>query len=138
MVNNAEEMGEASEYSAEEAQKVISTLEETLDPLADLTAAWDAHNAMLETTITDYELLGETIQKTLEAIGEIPNGGASTTPSKTSGSTSDGVGTKGGITSDEINAGLTEQYEAIVAMYGQAVGIPDMAENMLTMQQQIE
>jgi hypothetical protein len=41
---------------------MITTLSDTLKPLEELSNAWDAHNAVLNSTITTYENLGETIQ----------------------------------------------------------------------------
>lgn len=78
MVENTQEMGEMNHWSAEQAQEVIETLTDTLEPLETLTAAWDAHNSILEATISDYENLAQVIQGVLSAVGEIPNGGSAT------------------------------------------------------------
>lgn len=78
MVENTQEMGEMNHWSAEQAQEVIETLTDTLEPLETLTAAWDAHNSILEATISDYENLAQVIQGVLTAVGEIPNGGSAT------------------------------------------------------------
>ena len=76
LLGNAEEMGEMNGFAAEEALEVIQTLRDTLDPLEALSSAWDAHNAILEATISNYENLAQVIQGVLSAIGEIPNGGS--------------------------------------------------------------
>ena len=73
MIEDAEEMGEMNEWSAERAQEVINTLTDTLEPLEALTNAWNSHNAILEATISNYESLAEVIQGVLAAVGEIPN-----------------------------------------------------------------
>ena len=76
LLGNAQEMGEMNGFAAEEALEVIQTLRDTLDPLEALSSAWDAHNAILEATISNYENLAQVIQGVLSAIGEIPNGGS--------------------------------------------------------------
>ena len=76
LLQDSKEMGEMNEYAADEALKVIQTLRDTLDPLASLSSAWEAHNAILEATISNYENLAQVIQGVLSAIGEIPNGGS--------------------------------------------------------------
>ena len=73
MIEDAEEMGEMNNWSAEQAQEVIDTLTDTLEPLEALTNAWNSHNAILEATISNYESLAEVIQGMLAAVGEIPN-----------------------------------------------------------------
>ena len=73
MMNNAQEMGEMNDFSAEQAQNVLNVLEDTLEPLTNLTEAWNAHNAILNNTIETYENLAQVIQGTLAAIGQIPN-----------------------------------------------------------------
>lgn len=73
MLENAQEMGEMNGWSAEQANAVIQSLDDTLEPLESLTAAWNAHNAILEDTISEYESLAEVIQGVLAAVGEIPN-----------------------------------------------------------------
>ena len=73
MLESAQEMGEMNGWSAEQANAVIQSLDDTLEPLESLTAAWNAHNAILEDTISEYESLAEVIQGVLAAVGEIPN-----------------------------------------------------------------
>lgn len=73
MMNNAQEMGEMNDFSAEQAENVLNVLEDTLEPLTNLTEAWNAHNAILNSTIETYENLAQVIQGTLAAIGQIPN-----------------------------------------------------------------
>ena len=73
MMNNAQEMGEMNDFSAEQAENVLNVLEDTLEPLTNLTEAWNAHNAILNNTIETYENLAQVIQGTLAAIGQIPN-----------------------------------------------------------------
>lgn len=73
MMENAQEMGEMNDFSAEEANKVLDVLEDTLEPLTNLTEAWNAHNAILNNTIETYENLAQVIQGTLAAIDQIPN-----------------------------------------------------------------
>ena len=75
LLGNAQEMGEMNGFAAEEALEVIQTLRDTLDPLEALSSAWDAHNTILEATISNYENLAQVIQGALSAIGQIPNGG---------------------------------------------------------------
>jgi hypothetical protein len=41
--------------------------------LANLSAAWDAHNAILETTISDYERLAENMNAALAITSEFAN-----------------------------------------------------------------
>lgn len=73
MMNNAQEMGEMNDFSAEQAENVLNVLEDTLEPLTNLTEAWNAHNTILNNTIETYENLAQVIQGTLAAIGQIPN-----------------------------------------------------------------
>lgn len=73
MLEDAQDMGQMNEFAAEEALEVIQTLEDTLQPLADLSAAWDAHNAILEATIADYEQLAENINAALAVASEFAN-----------------------------------------------------------------
>lgn len=73
MMDNAQEMGEMNDFSAEQAENVLDVLEDTLEPLTNLTEAWNAHNAILNNTIETYENLAQVIQGTLAAIGQIPN-----------------------------------------------------------------
>ena len=73
MMENAQEMGEMNGFSAAQSQLVLNKLKDTLKPLTDLTAAWDAHNATLSATIKNYEDLAKIIQGVLTAIGQIPN-----------------------------------------------------------------
>ena len=72
-MNNAQEMGEMNDFSAEQAENVLNVLEDTLEPLTNLTEAWNAHNTILNNTIETYENLAQVIQGTLAAIGQIPN-----------------------------------------------------------------
>ena len=73
MVEDAEEMGEMNKWSAEQAQEVTDTLTDTLEPLEALTRAWTSHNAILTSTISNYESLAKVIGGVLAAVGEIPN-----------------------------------------------------------------
>jgi hypothetical protein len=70
MLNSAEEMGEMSDYATEEAINTLETLQDTLEPVNDLTTAWNEHNETLQETINYYEQLANSINKTLSAISE--------------------------------------------------------------------
>ena len=70
MISNSEEMGEANEYATQEALNTIATLEDTLEPLGNLTEAWNVHNVALQNAIEYYEQLANTISETMATIGE--------------------------------------------------------------------
>ena len=112
MVEGAEEMGEMTAWSAEQAQETIQTLTDTLEPLEALTAAWNAHNSILESTISDYETLADVIQGTLTALGGIANGGAPEGGTK-AGAT---VSAAEDATQEAMN-GLIEQYQEVTVQY---------------------
>lgn len=132
MVESAEEMGEANQWSAEQAQEVIATLTSTLEPLDALTQAWNAHNAMLQETISYYETLGDTIQAALEGVGGITNTGFENPANNNSGQA------KAGTTVDEVlTAGLEEVMENVAIVGGAAVGITDTDVDALEMTEYI-
>ena len=116
MVEGAEEMGEMTAWSAEQAQETIQTLTDTLKPLEALTAAWNAHNSILESTISDYESLADVIQGTLTALGGIANGGAP------EGGTKAGTAVSAAEeATEEAMDGLIEQYQEITVQYAAMV-----------------
>ena len=122
MLNNTEELGEMNEYATEEALNTLQTLEETIKPLGDLTEAWDAHNEVLENTITYYEQLANNIHKVMSIIGET--------------GTSGGIAT--GITSFMPNQSAINNYEEIIAaeqlnqaLHGNDQKLEEMHQNEL-------
>jgi hypothetical protein len=116
MVEGAEEMGEMTAWSAEQAQETIQTLTDTLEPLEALTAAWNAHNSILESTISDYETLADIIQSTLTALGGIANGGAP------EGGTKAGTAVSAAEeATEEAMDGLVDQYQQVTVQYSAMV-----------------
>ena len=123
MLNNTEELGEMNKYATEEALNTLQTLEETIKPLGNLTEAWDAHNAVLENTITYYEQLANNIHKVMSIIGETGTSGGITT----------------GITSFMPNQSAINNYEEIIAaeqlnqaLHGNDQKLEEMHQNELT------
>lgn len=82
MINNTEEMGDMNQYATEEALNTIQTLEQTLEPLGDLTEAWNEHNSVLQNTISYYEQLANAINQTMATIGETDTEGGIVLPSE--------------------------------------------------------
>ena len=122
MLNNTEELGEMNEYATEEALNTLQTLEETIKPLGNLTEAWDAHNEVLENTITYYEQLANNIHKVMSIIGETGTSGGITT----------------GITSFMPNQSAINSYEEIIAaeqlnqaLHGNDEKLEEMHQNEL-------
>lgn len=94
MINNTEEMGDMNQYATEEALNTIQTLEQTLEPLGNLTEAWNEHNSILQDTISYYEQLANTINQTMATIGEADTEGGINIPTEESRSTGGGGGNK--------------------------------------------
>mgnify|MGYP003289247727 CR=1 FL=1 len=90
MLEGVAEMGAANEETVQAALDTIEALSGTLEPIAEMTDAWNAHAAALEATISQYEALANAINTTMAAIGETDTeGGVPVPEDNTSGNDDD-------------------------------------------------
>lgn len=107
MISSAEDMAEMNVFAAQEALDVLTILEETIEPLNDLTDAWDSHASTLENLITYYEDLIKAINQAATAASgfntDTPpssgSGSAGTTPESNTGTSGSNSGTGTGTRS---------------------------------------
>lgn len=71
MINNAEEMAEMNVFAAQEALDTLTILEETVEPLGELTEAWDAHTEAIQSAIDNYEALINEINGAAAALANL-------------------------------------------------------------------
>ncbi|MBE5925537.1 MAG: hypothetical protein E7270_00890 [Lachnospiraceae bacterium] len=71
MIENMQNMGEINNEALQSAIETIETLGDTLDPINDMTNAWNAHNETLQQTIAYYEQLANKINIDLADLGDV-------------------------------------------------------------------
>lgn len=102
MLEGVAEMGAANEETVQAALDTIDALSGTLEPIAEMTDAWNAHAAALEATISQYEALVNAVNEAMATLGETDAAGGIQTPA--------GSNTRGGQ-----SLAIDEGYEELSA-----------------------